>query len=87
MSEYIKKEDLLKEIAKIGGNPWSEWETAGVFYLVNRQPTYTRYDLIPHGRWENQDSSYTRFRCSNCKCNNFSGRWKYCPACGAKMDG
>ena len=43
--------------------------------------------IVPFGRWENQDSSYTRFRCSNCKCNNFSGRWKYCPACGAKMDG
>lgn len=43
--------------------------------------------LIRHGRWVNQDDTYTRFSCSVCGLQNFphSGA-PYCLRCGAKMD-
>lgn len=90
MSEYIKKKDLLKEVAKIGGNPWSEWETAGVFLLINRQATYTLDDLRPKGRWLPQPEDWREqmegHRCSLCGFEYFGSRFDFCPHCGAKMD-
>lgn len=45
--------------------------------------------LVPvvHGRWINQDNTYTKYQCSACKERNFDGVGRYCPNCGAKMDG
>ncbi len=42
---------------------------------------------VVHGRWINQDSTYTKYQCSACKERNFDGVGRYCPNCGAKMDG
>ena len=46
-------------------------------------------DAVPvvHGRWINQDSTYTRYECSVCKARNYGGHERFCPNCGAKMDG
>lgn len=51
---------------------------------------------VVHGRWERKHDG-ARFVCSNCRLVKVSyemlsffistGRWKYCPNCGAKMDG
>lgn len=49
MSEYIDRKTLLKDVAKIGGNPWSEWETAGVFNIIRKQPII---DAVPVVRCE-----------------------------------
>lgn len=45
-------------------------------------------DAVPvvHGRWINQDSTYTKYQCSACKERNFDGVGRYCPNCGARMD-
>lgn len=44
MADLIDRLALLKEIWSIGNQPWSEWETAGVVNLVNRQ---TAVDAVP----------------------------------------
>lgn len=41
---------------------------------------------VVHGRWINQDNTYTKYQCSACKERNFDGVGRYCPNCGAKMD-
>ena len=40
---------------------------------------------VVHGRWINQDSTYTKYQCSACKVMNFDGVGRYCPNCGARM--
>ncbi len=42
---------------------------------------------VRHGRWIAQDNTYTRYMCSECESKNHGGHEKYCPNCGAKMDG
>lgn len=44
MSNFIDRDKLLKDVSKIGGNPWSEWETAGVFDVIRKQPVV---DAVP----------------------------------------
>lgn len=43
--------------------------------------------IVRHGKWIAQDTSLTKFMCSECKSKNYGGHEKYCPFCGAKMDG
>lgn len=40
---------------------------------------------VRHGKWITQDSSRTKFMCSECKFKNYGGHEKYCPNCGASM--
>ena len=43
-----------------------------------------------HGYWKGKPlAGYCTVRCSYCRVSfeGNSGRWKYCPECGAKMDG
>ena len=46
MADLIDRAAMLKEIYKIGGNPWSEWETAGVINLVYRQPLVDAVEVV-----------------------------------------
>ena len=44
---------------------------------------------VVHGEWRMGESGVVYF-CSQCRCAAHpreSERWKYCPHCGAKMDG
>lgn len=46
-------------------------------------------DVAPvvHGRWKDQDYTFTRFTCTACGSINHKECTNYCPNCGAKMDG
>lgn len=46
-------------------------------------------DVAPvvHAGWKDQDYTFTRFQCTACKSMNHSIMTKYCPNCGALMDG
>ena len=44
MSKYIDRDKLLKDVSRIGRSPWSEWETAGVFNVIRKQPIV---DAVP----------------------------------------
>jgi hypothetical protein len=54
--------------------------------VIDDMPTIDAAPVV-HGRWINQDSTYTKYQCSACKERNFDGVGRYCPYCGAKMDG
>ena len=46
-------------------------------------------DEVRHGRWEGKPiAGYSTVRCSECgeAFMENSGKWNYCPNCGAKMD-
>lgn len=60
---------------------------ANMLELVSKQPTV---DAVPvkHGRWELVDEAEPRrYGCSERSCLSWYGTYKYCPNCGAKMDG
>lgn len=42
---------------------------------------------VRHGKWIAQDTSRTKFMCSECNAKNYGGHENYCPNCGARMDG
>ena len=56
--------------------------------LIDNAPTI---DAVPvrHGRWEtvNTDKQAWTIQCSACKMIGFTGKFPYCPNCGARMDG
>lgn len=53
--------------------------------IVEAAPTIEA-EPVRHGKWVNQDETYTRWYCSECKSGNHAGGTNYCPNCGAKMD-
>ncbi len=57
---------------------------------VLHMPAAYDVDKVVHAKWLGKPlGGYSTVRCSNCR-RTFaenSGRWKYCPECGAKMDG
>jgi hypothetical protein len=53
---------------------------------IDEAPTIEA-EPVRHGRWVVQDEGRTRFMCSECKAKNYDGSGRYCPNCGAKMDG
>ena len=84
MTEYIKKEDVLRayeEVQRRNG-PW-RFET-----LIESVPTA---DVAPlqHGRWIYDH--WCEFKCSVCgefsNSKPYRGKENYCPNCGAIMDG
>ena len=60
--------------------------------IVDEQSTVDAMEVV-HGRWiESEAMSPLTFKCSECKCwvvkHSINERnFRYCPNCGAKMDG
>ena len=78
------------------------YSTHAIKEAIAKTPTLTYADLVPHGRWVEQDERYFSpggnpiFSCSLCSHKVFDKRiyrweetpsYNYCPNCGAKMDG
>ena len=70
--------------------PWSEVER-----ILRELPAVDAVPVV-HGRWEKVDDMWDdiHYRCSACGCEWFledgtpeENGMKYCPNCGAKMDG
>lgn len=51
---------------------------------IDNAPTITYEDLVPHGRWKRRGRNLGE--CSECG-EVVAVRHRYCPNCGAKMDG
>lgn len=91
-NDLISREALIDEISREidfereNNNPI----TAVVAFkiAIKRARQLPAVDAAPvvHGRWINQDSTYTKYQCSACKERNFDGVGRYCPHCGTKMD-
>lgn len=87
--------DGVDEPCKFGiGNDTSDCANALLTEAADR--IAATVDAVPmvHGRWELVDEAeprrYKRFRlfgCSECSCLSWYGTYKYCPNCGARMDG
>ena len=90
MSEYIEREAAYKDFEKCNGES-SKWTPSRVKTLIARQ---NAADVAPirHGRWIKigYTCGETEWQCSACKETEWrtsASRLKYCPFCGAKMDG
>lgn len=84
MSDLISKAEALEIIkhneAQCDGISWAYRE-------VKALPTADAVEVV-HGEWERIPYSYTGgYRCSCCGCKSTEKHWKFCPHCGAKMDG
>ena len=66
----------------------ADWSSKRVCELLESAPAVDAVEVV-HGRW-NRNSSTLDIECSNCgktlECW-FDDDAKYCPNCGAKMDG
>ncbi len=73
--------------------------TVGIQQAVDEQPTIDAVPVV-HGRWEKEypmvakhfkltDGTFAEYlsRCSNCGAIYQYAPYRYCPSCGAKMDG
>lgn len=94
MAEYIDREALFAEFDRLGLGEHSIVEKVfsdGVRTIIAGVPAA---DVAPvvHGQWRaNRLNGYDySYACSNCGMSikwPYDGRHRYCPNCGAKMDG
>ena len=96
MTKYIKLEELMKfpirrnHYNKVHGNDF----VSGIEMVLEYAKNIPAADVAPvrHGCWERVIPSKsaakwsTKVSCSNCH-NAGYAHHKYCPNCGAKMDG
>ena len=102
MIEYITKEQAIGVVEEAIGNIInSDSESVNLTDLeIEIQMTITDYtdaaDVAPavHAQWEipvfidGNDKLDPRVKCSECGTVEAAfARWKYCPNCGARMDG
>lgn len=55
---------------------------------IDKQPTIEA-EPVRHGRWVHHNGGYSdHFECTACGDDIvLTGKWRFCPNCGAKMDG
>lgn len=72
------------------GEPSTEWYC--VEDMIENAPSVDAVPVV-HGRWIASDKYKGYMVCSNCTDAYVApawldeGKWRYCPACGARMDG
>lgn len=91
MDEYIKKSDMFALLCE---DCEDDCESENVYCDYKRFKNIPAADVAPvmHGEWrENGLNGYAyAFICSKCGYIDgypFNDRFRYCPNCGAKMDG
>lgn len=100
MDEYIRRKDAIKCIedqcidGKMWGNDESEGTLIEAYSAIDDLMEIPPADVAPvrHGRWIKigYTCGETEWQCSACKETEWrtsASRLKYCPFCGAKMDG
>lgn len=94
MDEYIKRKPLIEEISSLsvtlcGNEIFGTLAKHSVVKTIYEQPAADVVD-VRHGEWIGKPiAGMCTVRCSACGMafSENSGRWLYCPNCGAKMDG
>ena len=100
MAEYIEREavhDLVQSLTKYA---WASPDNTGHRVTVDADDVNFGVDKIPsadvapvrHGQWiaKGYVCGETEYQCPECKETEWrtsASRLKYCPFCGAKMDG
>ena len=85
MDEFIKRKDLLEimdDIAKDETCPMNI--AADIYQAVDCIPAED-VEPVRHGHWE--EYSVSMMVCSLCGKHTAKHNFKYCPNCGARMDG
>lgn len=98
MTEYIEREALMRNLKQFA----PEQLTPLIKSLIQKQPAADVVE-VKHGKWLNFYGDYSTAECSVCGeiydaiqpceyCNQecwdiFLREYRYCPKCGAKMDG
>ena len=91
MSEYIDRESIRKVLMDV----CSDEIAATIDQVIDYEPAA---DVAPvvHGRWisfkePDSETGYIHMRCSVCTAYwsdpSHADHFRYCPSCGAKMDG
>ena len=80
MSEYIKREDAIKE-----ANTWSMFGNDNLESRLKRLPS-ADVEPVRHGRWLKRYVGCDAFVCSECGTPTIVVQ-NYCCKCGARMDG
>ena len=85
MAEYIDRNALIEHIKK---DPLFDLvEQYGITGVIESFPAADAQP-VKHGQWILDNPQYLVSHCSECRCFNSIGyKWKYCPNCGARMDG
>ncbi len=84
MKKYIDVKDVRDLLIGLDSLPWEE----EVDNIINPL-TVSDIKEVVHAEWLGKPiAGYSTVRCSNCRFtfSENSGRWRYCPSCGAKMD-
>lgn len=90
MAEYLEREALLRELRlwhmhKTDSLP-DHFHYTGIKAWLEALPAED-VQPVEHGRWVLDNPEQVLMHCSNCNWRNLSWKWKYCPNCGARMDG
>lgn len=100
MSDYISRQAAIDALWKISNEMDSVYYTAAIHTAVESLESLPTADVVPvvHGRWIDRIIDDTHYvYCSECgdeyveddlRLDSWVKQYfKYCPVCGAKMDG
>lgn len=94
MSRYIDAEALKRILLAKSEQEMNKttyphsWSFAYLNFVINLEAIQTAdVEPVRHGHWKQLYQKSPRYVCTFCN-HLFNNReWKYCPHCGAKMDG
>ena len=99
-NDLIRRSELLESLNRLGIKEpnlrYTEGFNSGIAAAKFKLKTAPAIDAVPvmHGRWVQEsfdDQDEGIYVCSHCRQENFFAfdeeRYRYCPNCGAKMDG
>lgn len=90
-ADFINDLLCIKFGAALQGTPYSDIDVSNVLERIEEAPTIEA-EPVRHGVWLDSGINGT-VSCSLCKFTDFFAKqnrmmlFKYCPGCGAKMDG
>ena len=97
MAEYIEREVLTNALDDLC-NRVCAYSKEQRYVMCGSCPLGSAFDMVEelpaadvvpvvHGKWVIDNPKQVLMHCSNCNWCNLSWKWKYCPNCGAAMDG
>lgn len=84
MEKYVKINDVIDQLANEFG--CVDAVTRGMLYALPDADV----EPVRHGRWvaeTERTGNYAHCSMCGCRCRGYVPHYKYCPDCGAKMDG
>ena len=93
MARYIDADKLALEVQRylmpnVDDDGTVTVENAERYFLnlIKKQPTADVVE-VKHGEWKQVSGKYPPYICTSCNHIYNNKEYKYCPFCGAKMDG